>query len=153
MNRLIKAILNFADDRRLIFRRVDFRTGSISLWLIDLERGTPSRFTFEKTSDFSPLWSPDGTRIVFSSLRDGPPNLYQKVSSSAGNDEPLLKSLSLRFHSTGLGMDATLFMESSTPRLVGTCGSYRRTMLQNQFHSCRLILMNAGPSSLLTAVG
>jgi serine/threonine protein kinase/Tol biopolymer transport system component len=81
------------DDSRLVFRRVDFHTGSISLWLIDLARGTPSRFTFEKTSDFSPIWSPDGSRIVFSTLRDGPPNLYQKVSSSAGNDEGLLKSI------------------------------------------------------------
>jgi eukaryotic-like serine/threonine-protein kinase len=80
------------DDSRLAFRRVDSHTGSISLWLIDLARGTPSRFTFEKTSDFSPIWSPDGSRIVFSTLRDGPPNLYQKVSSSAGNDEALLKT-------------------------------------------------------------
>ncbi|HSE24523.1 MAG TPA: protein kinase [Pyrinomonadaceae bacterium] len=81
------------DDNRLAFRRVDNRMGSISLWLIDIARGVPSRFTFEKTTDFSPIWSPDGSRIVFSSLRDGPPNLYQKVSSSAGNDEPLVKSL------------------------------------------------------------
>ena len=80
------------DDNHLVFRRVDFRTGSISLWMIDLARGTPSRFTFEKTTDFAPIWSPDGSRIVFSTLRDGPPNLYQKVSSSAGNDEALFKS-------------------------------------------------------------
>ena len=84
------------DDSRLAFRRVDNRTGSISLWLIDIARGMPSRFTFEKTTDFSPIWSPDGGRIVFSSLRDGPPNLYQKVSSSAGNDEPLIKSLTAK---------------------------------------------------------
>jgi eukaryotic-like serine/threonine-protein kinase len=80
------------DDDRLAFRRVDNRIGSISLWLIDLARGTPSRFTFEKTIDFSPIWSPDGSRIAFSKLQDGPPHLYQKVSSSAGNDEALLKT-------------------------------------------------------------
>jgi len=84
------------DDSRLAFRRVDNRIGSISLWLIDIAKGTPSRFTFEKTTDFSPIWSPDGSRIVFSTLRDGPPNLYQKVSSSAGNDEPLVKSLTAK---------------------------------------------------------
>ena len=80
------------DDSRLAFRRVDNRTGSISIWLIDLARAVPSRFTFGKTTDFSPIWSPDGRRIVFSTLRDGPPNLYQKLSSSAGNDEPFAKS-------------------------------------------------------------
>ena len=80
------------DDSRLVCRRVDYRRGSISLWLIDIARGNPSRFTFEKTTDFAPIWSPDGSRILFSSLRDGPPNLYQKVSSSAGNDEALVKS-------------------------------------------------------------
>lgn len=54
------------------------------------------RFTFEKTTDFSPIWSPDGSRILFSTLRDGPPNLYQKVSNSAGNDEALVKSLAAK---------------------------------------------------------
>lgn len=81
-----------SDDGRLALRRVDNKTGSINLWLIDIARGMPARFTFEKTTDFAPIWSPDGTRIVFSTLRDGSPNLYQKVSSSAGNDEPLVKS-------------------------------------------------------------
>jgi eukaryotic-like serine/threonine-protein kinase len=80
------------DDMRLAFRRVDFQSGSISIWLMELARGTAARFTFEQTNDFAPIWSPDGNRIVFGSLRDGAPNLYQKVSSSAGNEEPLLKS-------------------------------------------------------------
>jgi serine/threonine protein kinase len=81
------------DGARLAFRQVEFRTGAINIWLMDLARGTPSRFTFEQSSDFAPIWSPDGNRIVFASLRDGPPSLFQKVSNSAGNDEPLLKSL------------------------------------------------------------
>ncbi|MEO8435460.1 MAG: protein kinase, partial [Pyrinomonadaceae bacterium] len=80
------------DGTRLAFRQVEFRTGAINIWLMDLARGTPSRFTFEQTIDFAPIWSPDGNRIVFASLRDGPPNLLQKVSNSAGNEEILLKS-------------------------------------------------------------
>lgn len=80
------------DDSRLAFRRVDFQSGGISIWLMELARGTAARFTFEQTHDFAPIWSPDGNRIVFSSLRDGTPNLYQKVSSSAGNEEALFKS-------------------------------------------------------------
>ena len=80
------------DGSRLAFRQVEFRTGSINIWLMDLARGTPSRFTFDQTIDFAPIWSPDGNRIVFASLRDGPPSLFQKVANSAGNDEPLLQS-------------------------------------------------------------
>ena len=80
------------DGARLAFRQVEFRTGAINLWLMELARGTASRFTFEQTIDFGPIWSPDGSRIVFASLRDGPPNLLQKVSNSAGNEEILLKS-------------------------------------------------------------
>ena len=80
------------DGARLAFRQVEFRTGAINIWLMELARGTASRFTFEQTTDFAPIWSPDGSRIVFASLRDGPPNLLQKVSNSAGNEDMLLKS-------------------------------------------------------------
>jgi Tol biopolymer transport system component len=39
-----------------------------------------------------PTWSPDGTRLVFYSTRDGSGNIYQKDSSGSGNEELLLKS-------------------------------------------------------------
>ena len=80
------------DGARLAFRQVELRTGTINIWLMELARGTASRFTLEQTIDFAPIWSPNGNRIVFASLRDGPPNLFQKLSNSAGNEELLLKS-------------------------------------------------------------
>ncbi len=80
------------DGARLAFWQVEFRTGAINIWLMELARGTASRFTFEQTIDFGPIWSPDGNRIVFASLRYGPPSLFQRLSNSAGNDEPLLKN-------------------------------------------------------------
>ena len=62
------------------------------IWLFDLARDIPSRFTFHAAIDSMPVWSPDGGRIVFSSGRDGPLNLYQKISSGAGNETALLQS-------------------------------------------------------------
>ncbi len=62
------------------------------MWLVDLARGASSRFTFDPAADFNPVWSPDSTRIVFSSTRLGLPDLYLKASSGAGNEELLLKS-------------------------------------------------------------
>ncbi len=66
---------------------------SPDVWLIDLSRGTNSRFTFGPAVNSRPLWSPDGTRISFASNRDGAVyNLYQKLASGARQEELLLKS-------------------------------------------------------------
>jgi len=80
------------DDRRLVFQQVDSDTGNVDIWVTEFTGGTFSRFTFDPAVDFGPVWSPDGSHIAFSSLREGLPNLYQKVSSGAGEDELLFKS-------------------------------------------------------------
>ena len=41
------------------------------LWLVELARGVTSRFTFDPGNDIYPVWSPDGSRIVFGSDREG----------------------------------------------------------------------------------
>ncbi len=79
------------DGKRLAVFRRDGGAGDI--WITDLERGNSSRFTFDAGSDNFPLWSPDGSRIVFASNRDGSVlNLYQKSSGGTGEDELLLKT-------------------------------------------------------------
>ena len=68
------------------------RSGA-DIWLLDLARGASTRFTFDPTADRFPVWSPDGTRIAFSSGQDGRVlNLYQKLSSGAGDNQLLLQS-------------------------------------------------------------
>jgi Tol biopolymer transport system component len=81
------------DGRRAIVRIVAGQ-GAQDLWLLDLARdGLTTRFTFDSADDYAPVWSPDGERVIFSSLRKGPPALYQKASSGAGSDELLLASM------------------------------------------------------------
>src|SRR5262249_34982768 len=50
------------------------------------------RFTFDSTNVGSPNWSPDGTKIIFSSSHLGHGDIYQRDSTGAGNAELLLRS-------------------------------------------------------------
>ena len=68
------------------------RTDSGDIWISDLSRGVSSRFTFDPAVEFSHTWSPDGERLVFSSAREGPFDLYLKPTSGAGEAELLLRT-------------------------------------------------------------
>ena len=63
------------------------------IWIIDLERGNSTRFTFDPGADNVPVWSPDGASIAFVSNRDGGVfNIYRKNSAGTGQEELLLKT-------------------------------------------------------------
>jgi len=65
--------------------------GNADVWLQDLIRGTMSRFTFRPGLNRSPVWSPDGSRVLYvSRSRSGAEDLYLKPASGAGKDELLL---------------------------------------------------------------
>ena len=76
------------DGRRVALFRAP--NGNVDVWLLDAERGVPTRFTFDSADDTSPLWSRDGSRIIFASNRKGVADLYQKSASGAGSEEALL---------------------------------------------------------------
>jgi len=79
------------DGRRVAAHRHDGQGGDV--WVSESSRGTTSRLTFDASQDnSSPIWSPDGTRIAFGSLRTGKWGLYQKPSDGTGNDELLVQS-------------------------------------------------------------
>jgi Serine/threonine protein kinase len=80
------------DEKRVAADRMDPQMGTQDIWLFDLLRDIPSRFTTNPGNDWYPLWSPDGNSIVFTSNRDGVPNLYLKNASGVGDEGVLLKS-------------------------------------------------------------
>jgi serine/threonine protein kinase/Tol biopolymer transport system component len=61
-----------------------------NIWLYDLARGLRTRFTFDPADQFTSIWSPDGSQIVFNSRRNGSLGLFQKAASGAGIEETLL---------------------------------------------------------------
>jgi eukaryotic-like serine/threonine-protein kinase len=69
--------ISYSPDRtQLVF----FERGPTSsdLWILDARRGLVSRFTDDADEDIFPLWSRDGDRIIFSSIRNGLGGIYQK---------------------------------------------------------------------------
>jgi serine/threonine protein kinase len=66
--------------------------GNKDIWLLDLESGLPRRFTLPEAWDGAAIWSPDGKQLVFSSLRKGVLDLYQKPADESGMETPLLES-------------------------------------------------------------
>jgi serine/threonine protein kinase len=65
------------------------QTGT-DLWLYDVKRGTPMRFTFDSASTRSGIWSPDGKDVVFAASRNGAlAQLYRKRATGSGSDELL----------------------------------------------------------------
>jgi serine/threonine protein kinase len=79
------------DGTRLALDRRESQASS-DLWVIDLSRSLFTRLTFDPAEERQPVWSPDGSRIVFSSNRTGIYDLYQRMSNGAGGDDLLLHS-------------------------------------------------------------
>jgi Tol biopolymer transport system component len=52
--------------------------GTRDIWIFDVARGLRERFTTGPSDDFAPVWSPDGGRIVYSSLKQGGVDLFEK---------------------------------------------------------------------------
>ena len=60
------------------------------VWTYDVARATLSRLTTDPAQDRSPLWTPDGQRIIFTSTRAGYPELFWRPADGTGSDERLL---------------------------------------------------------------
>ncbi|HET6892887.1 MAG TPA: protein kinase, partial [Pyrinomonadaceae bacterium] len=61
------------------------------IWVIPTQGGQARRLTFDSNFGGTPIWTPDGESIIFSSLRGGSRTLW-RIAASGGQPEPLLIS-------------------------------------------------------------
>jgi len=74
------------DGKRLVFA-VGNVTGPADVWTCDLKSGNLNRLTFDNDS-ILPVWSADGTKVAFDSLRAGE-GINTRVADGNGNEQPL----------------------------------------------------------------
>jgi Tol biopolymer transport system component len=66
---------------------MDLATTNTDLWIYDLENESAKRLTFDPAIDSTPLWSPDGTKLVFTSDRAQKFNLYVKNADGSQEEQ------------------------------------------------------------------
>ena len=62
---------------------------SHDVWIYDIDRGTRSRLTTVSHNN-TPVWTPDGTRVVFASQQEGSDDIYWRAIDGTAEAEPLL---------------------------------------------------------------
>ena len=73
------------DARRAIVDVFDPRSGTADLWIYDLLRNVPTRFTAESPTDKNAVWSPRNDGILYSTEQGGSPNIYFKGFGGGGS--------------------------------------------------------------------
>ena len=98
---------------------LDIRDQENDIWVWDLSRETLKRLTTEPTLDRGPVWTPDSRRIIFSSNRASPGNLYWQSADGTGSPERLTESPNFQFPAA-VSRDGKwlVFTETTTARNV-----------------------------------
>ena len=77
------------DDRWLAIPRIDPEKFLSTIWTIDLERGSAARLSSKAPIASTPLWSPDGRRILYSSYAS--PEVFSQDARGAGPESVLFR--------------------------------------------------------------
>jgi len=80
------------DEKKIALQYFDLQSRNWDIWIYELSRNIRTRFTFDPAVEGNPIWSPDGSRIVFTSDRRAYADIYVKSSSGAGQEELLFGS-------------------------------------------------------------
>jgi serine/threonine-protein kinase len=87
------------DGKRLALEIFDGKRRDI--WTYEWERDALTRLTFAGELNENPVWTPDGQRIVYSSLqKGGAPNLWWIRADGAGDAQRLTESKSVHYASS-----------------------------------------------------
>jgi len=85
------------NEKMIAADTTDPTSQNTDIWTYDLENGSAKRLTFDPSIDTIPIWSPDSTRLVFSSNRDLKFGLYFKDVNGAQEEREIVQDGADRF--------------------------------------------------------
>jgi Tol biopolymer transport system component len=74
------------DGRKAVVQVLE---GTVTLWMLDLERQATTPFLVSGGSSQAPVWTADGKRVIYRATRKGFRNIYWKSSDGTGAEERL----------------------------------------------------------------
>lgn len=78
------------DEKRLAIDPADDQGDERDIWIYDLAREIKTRLTFDSIDSWLPIWSPDGSRLVFSRGQFGRNDIYQVSADGTGEASMVL---------------------------------------------------------------
>jgi WD40 repeat protein len=95
---------------------IEDATGKSDIWLLNFERGTRTRLTFDPGSATDPTWAPDGAKIYYESTRSGQSHTYAKLANGAGSEETILNTPGLTENPIDISWDGRYLAYQRTER-------------------------------------
>jgi serine/threonine-protein kinase len=107
----------FSPDGRRVAMSRDSKNLIAQIWVYDLDRGTLTRLTFDRQG-WWPIWTPDGQRLVFTSLSRGEEvhDLYWMPADGSASPERLTQSdLSVQANSFSPDGETLILVQNDHP--------------------------------------
>jgi Tol biopolymer transport system component len=73
------------DEQRVIVDETDADGRADDVWIFNVSRPLSTRFTFDPAGEFGGLWSADGSKVAFTSMRSGMGDLYEADAGTPTN--------------------------------------------------------------------
>jgi Tol biopolymer transport system component len=77
------------DGGRVVAEKASLTDSNVDLWIYEVARQSAVKLTSASTPEVNPVWSTDGTHIVFSSKRDSTYRIFTKTVDGTRVEEPL----------------------------------------------------------------
>jgi serine/threonine protein kinase len=91
------------------------------VWLYDVARGLPTRFTFGRERSAAAVWSPDGSRLIYAVERDPGSVFFEKAANGGGEPKVVLEDRTRNLHPMSWSPDGNfLLFEVVTRSMAGT---------------------------------